>query len=50
MQGSVHEKKRGARKMAIVAYQSGTLAIDVTLFFNFAVVFYSTYFRSAQYS
>jgi hypothetical protein len=43
-------KKEGCffSKMAVVSIEYGTLAIEVCLLFNFAVVFSSTYFLFRQ--
>jgi hypothetical protein len=38
-------KKEGVMKMANDKKWSRTMATDVYLYFNFAVIFFSTYFR-----
>ncbi len=38
----------GVGKMAVVGYEYGTMVIEVCLYFNFAVVFSSTYFLFLQ--
>jgi hypothetical protein len=43
LKGSVHRKKRGVRKVAVVSIEYGILALQFCLSFNFAFVFSSTY-------